>query len=55
MTSATAGTQLGKDVISTPQLRLILETFRDRLFTEIFPPGPAARPAVRAQDPDLRP
>ena len=39
-----AGAQLGKDVISTPQLRLILETFRDRLFTEIFPPGPGRRP-----------
>lgn len=33
-----AGTQLGKSVISKPQLQLILETFRDRLFTEIFPP-----------------
>ncbi|MEU8346630.1 DEAD/DEAH box helicase family protein [Spirillospora sp. NPDC048832] len=31
------GTQLGRKVISTGQLRLVLETFRDRLFTEIFP------------------
>lgn len=38
------GAQLGRDVISTPQLRLILETFRDRLFTEIFPPGPGRPP-----------
>jgi type I restriction enzyme, R subunit len=29
--------QLGRKVISTGQLRLVLETFRDRLFTEIFP------------------
>jgi type I restriction enzyme R subunit len=32
----TAG-QLGRDVTSKSQIRLILETFRDRLFTEIFP------------------
>lgn len=31
------GTQLGRRVISTGQLRLVMETFRDRLFTEIFP------------------
>lgn len=31
------GEQLGRDVISKGQLRLILETFRDRLPTEIFP------------------
>lgn len=31
------GTQLGRKVISTGQLRLVLETFRNRLFTEIFP------------------
>ncbi|PRX01142.1 UNVERIFIED_ORG: type I restriction enzyme R subunit [Actinomadura viridilutea] len=31
------GSQLGRKVISTGQLRLVLETFRDRLFTEIFP------------------
>lgn len=31
------GTQLGRKVISTGQLRLVLETFRGRLFTEIFP------------------
>ncbi|GLZ05949.1 type III restriction endonuclease subunit R [Actinomadura sp. NBRC 104412] len=31
------GAQLGRKVISTGQLRLVLETFRDRLFTEIFP------------------
>jgi type I restriction enzyme, R subunit len=35
-----AGSQLGRNVISKPQLKLILETFRDRLFSEIFPPGP---------------
>jgi type I restriction enzyme R subunit len=29
--------QLGRKVISTGQLRLVMETFRDRLFTEIFP------------------
>ncbi len=29
--------QVGHDVISKGQLRLVLETFRDRLFTEIFP------------------
>jgi type I restriction enzyme R subunit len=39
-----AGAQLGKDVISKPQLRLILETFRERLFTEIFPPEPGQPP-----------
>jgi type I restriction enzyme R subunit len=32
----TAG-QLGRDVTSKSQIRLILETFRDRLFTDIFP------------------
>ena len=32
----TAG-QLGRDVTSKSQIRLIIETFRDRLFTEIFP------------------
>ncbi|MBO2454204.1 DEAD/DEAH box helicase family protein [Actinomadura barringtoniae] len=31
------GTQLGRKVISTGQLRLVMETFRERLFTEIFP------------------
>ncbi|SEG23896.1 type I restriction enzyme, R subunit [Thermomonospora echinospora] len=31
------GSQLGRKVISTGQLRLVLQTFRDRLFTEIFP------------------
>ncbi len=39
-----AGTQPGKSVISKPQLKLILETFRDRLFTEIFPPEPGQPP-----------
>jgi type I restriction enzyme R subunit len=29
--------QLNMDVVSMPQLRLIIQTFRDRLFTEIFP------------------
>ncbi|WP_295392620.1 DEAD/DEAH box helicase family protein [uncultured Thiodictyon sp.] len=29
--------QLNVDVVSMPQLRLIVQTFRDRLFTEIFP------------------
>ena len=32
-----SSTQLGRTVISHGQLRLVLETFRDRLFTEIFP------------------
>ncbi|MEV0806733.1 DEAD/DEAH box helicase family protein [Micromonospora sp. NPDC050200] len=32
-----AGSQVGRSVISKGQLKLILETFRDRLFTEIFP------------------
>lgn len=31
------GSQLGRRVISTGQLRLVMETFRDHLFTEIFP------------------
>jgi type I restriction enzyme R subunit len=39
-----AGAQLGKSVISKGQLKLILETFRDRLFTEIFPPAPGQPP-----------
>ena len=30
-------TQLGRSVISKGQLRLVLETFRDRLFADIFP------------------
>ena len=30
-------TQLGREVTSKAQIRLILETFRDKLFTEIFP------------------
>lgn len=30
-------TQLDRDVTSKSQIRLVLETFRDRLFTEIFP------------------
>ncbi|MHC0433039.1 DEAD/DEAH box helicase family protein [Streptomyces sp. O3] len=30
--------QLGRQVISKGQLKLALETFRDRLFTDIFPP-----------------
>lgn len=29
--------QVGRDVISTDQLRLVLRTFRERLFIEIFP------------------
>jgi type I restriction enzyme R subunit len=36
--------QVGKDVISKGQLRLILRSFRDRLFTEIFPPAPGGQP-----------
>ncbi|MGW0435590.1 DEAD/DEAH box helicase family protein [Micromonospora sp. NPDC003197] len=32
-----AGSQLGRSVISKGQLKLVLETFRDRLFSEIFP------------------
>ncbi|WDZ84286.1 type I restriction-modification enzyme R subunit C-terminal domain-containing protein [Micromonospora cathayae] len=31
------GEQVGKSVISKGQLKLVLETFRDKLFTEIFP------------------
>lgn len=31
------GKQLDRAVTSTSQIRLVLETFRDRLFTEIFP------------------
>ena len=30
-------TQLDRAVVATHQIRLVLETFRDRLFTEIFP------------------
>ncbi|MGP4009207.1 DEAD/DEAH box helicase family protein [Streptomyces sp. 4N124] len=30
--------QLGRQVISKGQLRLVIETFRQRLFTDIFPP-----------------
>ena len=29
--------QLDRDVVSKPQIRLVIQTFRDRLFTEIFP------------------
>jgi len=29
--------QLNIDVVSPPQLRLVIDTFRDKLFTEIFP------------------
>ncbi|MEV6811763.1 type I restriction-modification enzyme R subunit C-terminal domain-containing protein, partial [Micromonospora sp. NPDC051296] len=32
-----AGSQVGRSVISKGQLKLVLETFRDRLFKEIFP------------------
>lgn len=32
-----AGTQLDRDVTSNSQIRVVLETFRDRLYTEIFP------------------
>ncbi len=35
-----AGTQVGHSVISVGQLKLVFQTFRDRLFTEIFPPRP---------------
>jgi type I restriction enzyme R subunit len=31
------GRQIGRSVIAEGQIRLMLETFRDRLFTEIFP------------------
>ncbi|MCZ7379422.1 DEAD/DEAH box helicase family protein [Micromonospora sp. WMMC250] len=31
------GSQVGRSVISKGQLKLVLETFRDRLYTEIFP------------------
>ena len=29
--------QLDRDVVSTPQIRLVIKTFKERLFTEIFP------------------
>lgn len=32
-----SGAQLGRAVIAEDQIRTVLETFRDRLFTEIFP------------------
>lgn len=32
-----AGNQVGRSVISKGQLKLVLETFRDRLYSEIFP------------------
>ena len=38
------GAQLGGKVVSGPQLRLVLETFRDNLFTEIFPKLPGQPP-----------
>lgn len=31
------GTELDRSVVSKPQIRLVIQTFRDRLFTEIFP------------------
>ena len=31
------GKQLGRDVMNQSQIRLVVKTFRDRLFTEIFP------------------
>ncbi|MGH3565666.1 MAG: hypothetical protein ACRDRH_06470 [Pseudonocardia sp.] len=31
------GTQIGRTVIAEDQIRTVLRTFRDRLFTEIFP------------------
>ncbi|MBX9584007.1 MAG: DEAD/DEAH box helicase family protein [Gemmataceae bacterium] len=31
------GTQLDRDVVNPDQIRLVVRTFRDRLFTEIFP------------------
>jgi len=34
------GRQLGRKVVSKGQLKLVLETFRDKLFTEIFPRQP---------------
>ena len=34
---AYSGTQLGRAVIAEDQIRTVLETFRDRLFTEILP------------------
>ena len=34
---AYTATQLDRAVTSRSQIRLVLETFRDRLFTEIFP------------------
>lgn len=40
---AYSGGQIARKVISKGQLRLVLETFHDRLFTEIFPPEPGRR------------
>ncbi|WP_432869304.1 DEAD/DEAH box helicase family protein [Microbispora rosea] len=37
---AYTGRHLGRKVVSKGQLKLVLETFRDRLFTEIFPRQP---------------
>ena len=41
--------QLDRDVVAEDQIRTVIQTFRDRLFTEIFP-GPSGR----AQDHHLR-
>jgi type I restriction enzyme R subunit len=38
------GSQIGRKVISEGQLKLVLETFRDKLFTEIFAPQPGQPP-----------
>jgi len=32
-----SGTELDRDVVNPAQIRLIIQTFRDKLFTEIFP------------------
>ncbi|MEO1497869.1 MAG: DEAD/DEAH box helicase family protein [Planctomycetota bacterium] len=34
---AYTGTQVGRDVIAEDQMRLVVRTFKERLFTEIFP------------------
>ncbi|GIG63765.1 type I restriction endonuclease subunit R [Phytomonospora endophytica] len=40
---AYSGGQIARKVISKGQLRLVLETFHERLFTEIFPPEPGRK------------
>ncbi|MFC7637524.1 DEAD/DEAH box helicase family protein [Streptomyces thermogriseus] len=41
--------QLGRQVISKGQLKLVIETFRKHLFTDIFPPVGEGRPGGRGR------